>query len=213
MNVGKIWVQSIDRKKNRQRSISINLFSCTLNTSYISSKPCKALQLIKLPPSLSPPPPQRPETGGRDRDRQLSYISNRARPFGNDDSSSSSSSAPAGANPPSRGFPGSTSSSSSSAASHQRQSGVSARLPPSTARNNGFRSKSEDLGGSSGSSGHHQQNETNNGSSSSGSGSSSRFTKPTPRANRYRSTTTAEPVTAKSTTVESVVLRNRFAGR
>ncbi|KAL1400089.1 hypothetical protein pipiens_007721 [Culex pipiens pipiens] len=153
---------------------------------------------------------QRPETGGRDRDRQLSYISNRARPFGNDDSSSSSSSAPAGANPPSRGFPGSTSSSSSSAASHQRQSG--ARLPPSNARNNGFRSKSEDLGGSSGSSsGHHQQNETNNGSSS--SGSSSRFTKPTPRANRYRSTTTAEPVTAKSTTVESVVLRNRFAGR
>ncbi|XP_039431505.1 mucin-5AC isoform X3 [Culex pipiens pallens] len=151
----------------------------------------------------------RPETGGRDRDRQLSYISNRARPFGNDDSSSSSSSAPAGANPPSRGFPGSTSSSSSSAASHQRQPG--ARLPPSNARNNGFRSKSEDLGGSSSSSGHHQQNETNNGSS--GSGSSSRFTKPTPRANRYRSTTTAEPVTAKSTTVESVVLRNRFAGR
>lgn len=158
---------------------------------------------------------QRPETGSRDR-QQLSYISNRARPFGgSDDSSSSSSSAVGGSNsPPSRTFLGSsTSSASSSSATQQRQPSVSQRLPPSAARN-GFRSKSEDLGGSGGSSSSsHQQNETNNGSSGGSGAGGSRFTKPTPRANRYRSTTTAEPVTAKSTTVESVVLRNRFAGR
>ncbi|XP_055640169.1 mucin-2 isoform X2 [Toxorhynchites rutilus septentrionalis] len=121
--------------------------------------------------------PSAAETGTRDR--QLSYISQRARPFGSDDS------------PPSRGFPG-------SAPVPQRQ-----RIPPSAARN-GIRSKTEEPNTGN------QHQESNNGSSSSSSGGRYRSTQ---RPSRYRSTTTVEPVTAKSTTVESVVLRNRFAGR
>ncbi|XP_058822354.1 mucin-5AC isoform X2 [Topomyia yanbarensis] len=142
---------------------------------------------------LSTEGPQRPvaatETGGR-RDQPLSYISNRARPFGNEDAQ------------PSRGLLGST-----AAQQRQQQSQNSSQRQPPSAVRNGFRPKAEDQSSQ-------QQNETNNGSAGSGVGSSSnRYSKTTVKPNRYRSTTTLEPVTAKSTTVESVVLRNRFSGR